>query len=456
LRALQSVELGPLDDRELREHLSACHAALADGCRVHFRNALAHWVGVGDWLAGATDWTGIRPEEALLALEGASPSSVDTLAYLDRIAATAKESPAALDALTRAGDAQQSFQSLRSASPAVAAAVDAYIEEHGWRIFTGFDVADKAAVEVPENILDSVAARLDPSQENPRGRAFADTLRTRVAAAHLDEYDALFETARLLYGVRDDDAGPCIHWTLGLLRRALLEAGERLTRRDELDIREHIFEATPSEVEALLGASGAAVSGDDLARRAVARTISAGEKPPARLGEEDPPPPDDWLPPAVARVNRALMLAMSVEYAAPAENFKETGAPTLKGLAASRGCYEGRACVVQGPDDFAKLRRGDILVAPFTTTAYNVVLPILGGVVTDKGGVLSHAAIVAREYAIPAVVNTGNATSVIVHGSRIKIDGAAGTVEPVDPAPRATKKQSVSQTRDSQWLTSSG
>jgi len=209
-------------------------------------------------------------------------------------------------------------------------------------------------------------------------------------------------------------------------------------------MREHIFEATPSEVETLLGASGAAVSGDVLARRAIARTVSAAEKPPARLGEDEgPPPPDDWLPSAVARVNRALMLAMSVEYPAPAEDFKGASASTLKGLAASRGCYEGRACVVQGPDDFAKLRPGDILVAPFTTTAYNVVLPLLGGVVTDKGGVLSHAAIVAREYAIPAIVNTGNATSVIVHGSRIKIDGAAGTVELVAPAPRATGKQSV-------------
>ena len=120
------------------------------------------------------------------------------------------------------------------------------------------------------------------------------------------------------------------------------------------------------------------------------------------------------------------MLAMSVEYPAPVEDISEDDGRTLKGLAASRGSYEGRACVIQGPDDFAKLRRGDILVAPFTTTAYNVVLPLIGGVVTDKGGVLSHAAIVAREYGIPAVVNTGNATTIIVDGSQIKVDGTAG------------------------------
>ena len=89
---------------------------------------------------------------------------------------------------------------------------------------------------------------------------------------------------------------------------------------------------------------------------------------------------------------------------------------------------EGRACVVQGPEDFAKLRQGDILVAQFTTTAYNVVLPMLGGVVTDKGGILSHAAIVAREYAIPAVVNTGNGTASIPDGAPIRIDGRSGSV----------------------------
>ena len=136
------------------------------------------------------------------------------------------------------------------------------------------------------------------------------------------------------------------------------------------------------------------------------------------------------MPPAVARVNGALMLAMSVEIPAPTAEAQEAGdARVVKGLGASAGMVEGRACVVAGPDDFAKLEQGDILVAQFTTTAYNVVLPMLGGVVTDKGGILSHAAIVAREYAIPAVVNTGSGTATIPDGARIRIDGAAGTVE---------------------------
>ena len=130
---------------------------------------------------------------------------------------------------------------------------------------------------------------------------------------------------------------------------------------------------------------------------------------------------------SVARVNGALMLAMMIEVPPPLED--DAAGEAVKGLGASAGVAEGRACVVAGPEDFARLQQGDILVAQFTTTAYNVVLPMLGGVVTDKGGILSHAAIVAREFAIPAVVNTRNGTTAIPDGARIRIDGAAGTVE---------------------------
>jgi rifampicin phosphotransferase len=183
-------------------------------------------------------------------------------------------------------------------------------------------------------------------------------------------------------------------------------------------------------VEGLLGAGQVKVSAEVLASRTQVRLVNAAHRPPSRLGEDEgPPPPDDWLPPAVARVNGALMTAMSVEYPSPNITQFEKERTVLKGNAASRGKYEGRACVVQGPGDFAKLRQGDVLVAPFTTTSYNVVLPLLGAVVTDKGGVLSHAAIVAREYAIPAVVNTVNATAVIAHGYRVRVDGDGGTIE---------------------------
>ena len=76
-----------------------------------------------------------------------------------------------------------------------------------------------------------------------------------------------------------------------------------------------------------------------------------------------------------------------------------------------------------------RIRQGDILVTGFTSPAFNGVLPIISAVVTDRGGALSHAALVAREFGIPAVVGCGNATRLIKDGMLIKVDGAKGTVD---------------------------
>jgi pyruvate,water dikinase len=103
-------------------------------------------------------------------------------------------------------------------------------------------------------------------------------------------------------------------------------------------------------------------------------------------------------------------------------------APGACGVAASPGIYEGRACVLTGPHEFDRLEPGDVLVAPITSPAYNTVLPLIGAVVTDKGGALCHAAIVAREFGIPAVVGTVTATQAIPDGAKVRVDGTAGTV----------------------------
>ena len=100
----------------------------------------------------------------------------------------------------------------------------------------------------------------------------------------------------------------------------------------------------------------------------------------------------------------------------------------LFGLAASKGVYEGNARRVSGPSEFGRIVKGDILVTESTTEAFNILLPLLGGIVTDNGGLLSHAAIVSREYGIPGVVGTREATERITDGMRIRVDGDAGEV----------------------------
>jgi rifampicin phosphotransferase len=111
---------------------------------------------------------------------------------------------------------------------------------------------------------------------------------------------------------------------------------------------------------------------------------------------------------------------------------EETGASTpaaiVTGTPASSGRHIGIARLVLTPEEFSRVQPGDVLVARITTPAYNVLLPLLGAVVTDRGGVLSHPAIVSREYRIPGVVGARDATTRIPDGARVEVDGDAGTV----------------------------
>ena len=78
--------------------------------------------------------------------------------------------------------------------------------------------------------------------------------------------------------------------------------------------------------------------------------------------------------------------------------------------------------------DLGRIVKGDVLITESTTEAFNILLPLLGGIVTDNGGLLSHAAIVSREYGIPGVVGTREATERITDGMRVRVDGDAGEV----------------------------
>jgi pyruvate,water dikinase len=101
----------------------------------------------------------------------------------------------------------------------------------------------------------------------------------------------------------------------------------------------------------------------------------------------------------------------------------------LTGVAGGTGKVTGTARVLFGPEDFGRMKPGDVLVAVTTTPAWTPLFAMASAIVTDLGGPLSHSSIVAREYGIPAVVSTSVATRRIVDGQTITVDGGAGTVE---------------------------
>ncbi|MGB7582725.1 MAG: PEP/pyruvate-binding domain-containing protein [Sedimentisphaerales bacterium] len=100
----------------------------------------------------------------------------------------------------------------------------------------------------------------------------------------------------------------------------------------------------------------------------------------------------------------------------------------LKGLAVSPGVVSGKARVILRADNNEQVQAGEILVAPFTDPGWTPYFIPAAGIVMDQGGLLSHGAIIAREYGIPAVVNVGNATRIIKTGQTIQVDGDRGVV----------------------------
>jgi rifampicin phosphotransferase len=101
----------------------------------------------------------------------------------------------------------------------------------------------------------------------------------------------------------------------------------------------------------------------------------------------------------------------------------------VRGLGASGGVATGIARLITSLSDIDRLESGDILVAETTSPPWTPLFGVAGAVVTDAGGPMSHVAIVAREYGIPAVVGTADATKRIADGQRIRVDGSAGTVD---------------------------
>jgi pyruvate,water dikinase len=112
---------------------------------------------------------------------------------------------------------------------------------------------------------------------------------------------------------------------------------------------------------------------------------------------------------------------------------------SLNGLGVCGGSATARAAVLNDVGEAHRLRPGDVLVTRQTDPGWGAVFPLISGLVMERGGMLSHGAIIAREFGIPSVVGIADATRAIPHGSRIHVDGDRGTVLIVTPAASANE-----------------
>lgn len=154
----------------------------------------------------------------------------------------------------------------------------------------------------------------------------------------------------------------------------------------------------------------------------------------ARLGQEAAallggPQDVEW---ALAGDQVWILQSRPVTVAPPPEPWGARGSPSgvLAGTPGSRGTATGAVRIVREPADFSRVRPGDVMVCPWTDPAWTPLLQIVVGVVTETGGMLSHAAIVAREQRIPAVLGIPDATARLRDGGLVTIDGTTGTVTP--------------------------
>jgi pyruvate,water dikinase len=187
------------------------------------------------------------------------------------------------------------------------------------------------------------------------------------------------------------------------MRRVFLALADHLVRRGDLTERDDIFYLTYGELLQLVDGEQAS----DLAKETI-RVRKAEMEQDAQIE-----PPDtvcgDHVP------TQPLSLPEDQEY--------------LVGIRGSSGLAEGRARIVLDPSQApVKLSQEDILVVPFTDVGWTPLLSGIGGIVAETGGQLSHTAIVAREYGLPAVVSVKQATRLIQDGQRVTVDGDSGRV----------------------------
>jgi phosphohistidine swiveling domain-containing protein len=121
-------------------------------------------------------------------------------------------------------------------------------------------------------------------------------------------------------------------------------------------------------------------------------------------------------------------LAALLDQSSPAPS---SGESHLAGLCVSPGSVEAEVVVMRDPSEFARMKRGAILVAPATDPSWTPLFTLASGVIVEVGGMLSHASTIAREYGLPALANVKNATRVLQTGTRVRLDASAGRVVPL-------------------------
>jgi phosphoenolpyruvate synthase/pyruvate phosphate dikinase len=292
-----------------------------------------------------------------------------------------------------------------------------HLEEYGKTAYE-FDFANPTPAEAPDPLLDAIKMYLEGKGSNPHERQReAAEKREQATRSVLDRigwprkrwFQKLLKWAQDAGPTREDSI---FNMGMGhpLIRRMFHELGCRSANSKAIPKADDIYWLEQREVEELVKCLEYRQPLPDLSSRIPTRKAewqaALQASPPVMLPER-------------SRWGKLL---------GGGEVKEKDGKVVLKGVGTSSGQVTAPACVLYGPEDFPKMKPGDVLVAATTTPAWTPLFAMASAVVTDIGGPLSHSSIVAREYGIPAVMAARNATRYICSRQIVTVDGQAGSV----------------------------
>jgi len=415
--ALQDVDTAAMDDIALSRHLAELLAHARLTFEEHFYLHGFDLGPLGMLILAGRGW-GLPPSEVVGALVGASPSTSAPAEALIRVR----------EGIEAAGLEPTSLAEVRAASPVLAAELDGYLRHRGAVLYSGYDIDTPTLCESPGVVLSAILHGQRQLGGRPDPEAVAAQLRERVPPDDRARFDELLGDARAAMDMRDDNGPLTVEWPTGLLRLAMLEASRRLVAAGRLTEVDHVFELEASELVTMTR-GGQGPEPAVVAARAVRRQACKALDPPATLGREEAEPPIEVLPAPLATMV-SVVTAVLAELGMSGRHASVAGDDL--GLA---GCGIGEKAVTgvartaaTAEEAIAALEPGEILVTRTTSPAYNMVLNLVGGLVTAEGGVMSHAAVLSRELGIPAVVGARGAMAAIADGDLVVVDPRSGTV----------------------------
>jgi pyruvate, water dikinase len=296
---------------------------------------------------------------------------------------------------------------------------------------------------LPIATIGSYIARLELGEDISRPYAAVSAERDRVIAEYREllpeetrqAFDEQLALARTVFPFIENHNFYIDHWYFTLFWNKVREFGALLAEYGFVADPEDVFYLRHDEVRSALeevriswsGGGSAAVRGPAHWPRVVARRKSIYEG----MRQWAPPPALGQVPEEIAEPAVIMLWGITTERVR-SWLASSDGEGRLTGVPGSPGVATGKARVIQRPDQLGELQEGEILVAPATSPSWTPVFGKIAAAVMDTGGIMCHAAIVAREYGLPAIVGTGTATKAIKTGDRLHVDATAGVVTILD------------------------